>query len=268
MRVLYGDAGLQEPPPLILPIRALAWRGFVADEAADGADKGAQLSADGGSVQWGAYVLDRLVAPKCSELTECLAPELPEASNFFASFYLNNALVLGVPDKVRSPITVFLRRLANAGRDYRAGRDGMLKCVAVLQHSNAMVRGYLAALSHFESVIVNAYLALMVHEAIGKLIDPNMPRPFQSRDGSPAQRLNLAYNALKHFNSNIERGMISDGATPVWLVNDGIECVGSEGQAKLRFAELVELLRNLEEDARFLSEDVYRLAHKQRQGGG
>lgn len=241
---------------------------LVADEAADGAGKVVQLSAEGGSVQWGAFVLDRLVAPKCSELTECLAPELPEAADFFASFYLNNALVLSVPDKVRTPITVFLRRLANAGRDYRAGRDRMLECVAALQHSNAMLRGYLAALSHFESAIVNAYLALMMHEAIGKLIDPNMPRPFQPRDGSPAQRLNVAYNALKHFNGNIEQGRIADGATPVWLVNDGIECVGSEGQATLGFAEFVELLRKLEEDARYLSEDVYRLAHEQRKGGG
>ena len=241
---------------------------LVADEAADGANKAVQLSADGGSVQWGAFVLDRLVAPKCSELTECLAPELPETSDFFASFYLNNALVLSVPDRVRTPITVFLRRLANAGRDYRAGRGRMLECVAALQHSNKMLRGYLAALSHFESAIVNAYLALMMHKAIGKLIDPNMPRPFQSRDGSPAQRLNVAYNALKHFNNNIEQGIIPEGATPVWLVNDGIECVGSEGQATLRFAELVELIGELEVDARYLSEDVYRLAHERRKGGG
>jgi hypothetical protein len=236
----------------------------LSDNIAPGAGETVQLYADGGGTQWGPYVLDRLVAPKCSDLTACLAPELPEPSNYYASFYLNNIFVLGGPDKVRSPTIVFLRRLANAFRDYRAGRERMLECVAALQHSNAMVQGYLAALSHFESAIVNTYLALMSHVAIGKLIDPKSPRSFQSGDGSAPQRLNVAYNALKHFNSNIERGMIPEAAVPIWLVGDGIECVGSEGKAKLCFEELVELLRELEADARFLSEDVYRSASERR----
>ncbi|RZN35697.1 hypothetical protein [Bradyrhizobium sp. Leo121] len=240
----------------------------MSENTAPATGKNVQLSADGGTTQWGPYVLDRLVAPKCSDLTACLAPELPEPSNYYASFYLNNVFVVGVPDKVRSPIIVFLRRLANAVRDYRAGRERMLECVAALRHSNAMVQGYLAALSHFESTIVNTYLALMSHEAIGRLMDPHFPKPFQSGDGSPPQRLNAAYNALKHFNGNIERGIIPDGTTPVWLLDDGIESVGSQGQAKLRFEELVELLRDLERDARYLSEDVYRLARERSQAAG
>ena len=240
----------------------------MSDNTAPGTGKVVQLSADGGTTQWGPYILDRLVAPKCSDLTACLAPDLPEPTNYYGSFYLNNIIMTGVPDKVRSPIIVFLRRLANAVRDYRAGRGRMLECVAALQHSNAMVQGYLAALSHFESAIVNTYLALMSHEAIGRLIDPNHPRPFQPDDGSPSQRLNAAYNAIKHFNGNIEQGVIPDGTTPVWLIEDGIEAVGSKGQAKLRFEELVELLRDLEKDARYLSEDVYRLARERRKGGG
>ena len=229
----------------------------MSDNTGPTTGKVVQLSADGGTTQWGPYVLDRLVAPKCSGLTACLAPELPEPSNYYASFYLNNIFVTGVPDKLRSPIIVFLRRFANAVRDYRAGREQMLECVAVLQHSNAMVQGYLAALSNFESAIVNTYLALMSHGAVGRLLDPNFPRPFQSGDGSPPQRLNAAYNALKHFNDNIEKGIVPDDATPVWLLDDGIESVGSHGQSKLRFEELVELLRDLEKDARYLSEGVY-----------
>jgi hypothetical protein len=76
------------------------------------------------------------------------------------------------------------------------------------------------------------------------------------------------YNALKHFNGNIEQGIIPDGTTPVWLLDDGIESVGSQGQVKLRFEELVELLCDLEKDARYLSEDVYRMAREQRKGSG
>jgi hypothetical protein len=211
--------------------------------------------------QWGAFVLDRLVAPKCSELTTCHAPELPEAYDYFVSFFLNNVLISTYPDKTRWPTVVFLRRLTNAAQAYRNGREQMLKCIAVQQHSNEMVRAYLNSLSAFESAIVNAYLALMAHEAVGKLINPTAAasRSFNPRDGSPAQKLNVAYNALKHYHGNIEEGTITNGA-PVWLVADGIECVGSEGDAKLFFEELAQVLRDLDVDAKFLAEDVYRMA--------
>jgi hypothetical protein len=90
-------------------------------------------------------------------------------------------------------------------------------------------------------------------------VDSGAPRPFESGDGSAAQRLNGAYNALKHFDDNIVEGHISDVTATLWLVNDGIEYAGSEGPAKLLFAELVELMQQLEDSARFLSEEVFRL---------
>ena len=91
-------------------------------------------------------------------------------------------------------------------------------------------------------------------------MDPGAARPFESGDGSPTQRLNGAYNALKHFDANIVEGHIPDVTAPLWLVNDGIEYADSQGPAKLLFAELVDLMQQLEESARFLSEEVFRLA--------
>jgi hypothetical protein len=213
--------------------------------------------------QWGPFVLDRLIAPKCSELTACLAPELPEPYNYFGTFFLNNVLIFDFPDNTRSLTIAFLRRLKNATQAYRDGRDQMLRCVAALRHSNEMVRAYLDSLSHFESAIVNAYLALLAHDAVAKLIDPVAPRSFNKNDNSPAQRLNAAYNALKHFDENVQCGYITkEFTTPLWLVDDGIQCVGSEGAATLRFEELTEILRDLERDAKFLAEDVFRMARE------
>jgi hypothetical protein len=107
----------------------------------------------------------------------------------------------------------------------------------------------------------------LAHDAVGKLIDPAQPRSFSTGDGSPAQRLNAAYNALKHFDGNLEKGIITN-TVPVWLVEDGIECVGSEGEAKLRFDELTGLLSDLARDARFLAEDVFQMAQQARQHTG
>jgi len=130
-----------------------------------------------------------------------------------------------------------------------------------------MIRTYLNSLFYFESAIMNTYLALMAHNIVGRIIakhakrDPEaaVPPAFKSKDGSPPQRLNAAYNALKHFDDNLEKGIITN-TVPVWLVDDGIECVGSEGETKLRFDELTGVLCDLEVDARFLAEDVFRMA--------
>ena len=171
-------------------------------------------------VQWSPNLLDQLVAPKCSALTSCLAPDLPEPYDYLGSFFLNNfVLFVDNPnhhDNTRWPTSVFLRQLANATTGYRNGRYQMLKCVSAPRHSSEMARAYLDTLSYFESAIVNAYLALMAHEVVGKLINPAAAsRSFDPKDGTPAQKLNAAYNALKHFHSNLENGI-----TPNRVINN------------------------------------------------
>ena len=94
----------------------------------------------------------------------------------------------------------------------------------------------MSALSYFEASVVNTNLALKAHDTVGKLWILNEPRKFNPRDGSPWQRLNTVYNALKHFDDNVAKGYVPpDVFTPMWLVEDGIECAGSEGEAKLHF---------------------------------
>ena len=102
-----------------------------------------ELRANGDSVQWAGFLLDRLVAPKCSVLAKCLAPEVAELPNYFGSFFLNNIFIAKTSDNIRSLTIVFLRRLTNAVRDYRYGREKMLACVAARPCSNDMVRAYL-----------------------------------------------------------------------------------------------------------------------------
>jgi hypothetical protein len=203
---------------------------------------------------WGAFALDQFVAPKCSELTKCLAPELSEVPEYFRSFFLNNVLIKASPDKGRSLAIVFLRRLTNAARAYRNGRDEMQRCVDAPKHSNEMVIAYLNSLSHFESAIWNANLALQAHDALGKLF--GIPC-------SKADNLREAYDALRHFQDRVENWPHTGKfATPVWLVDDGVEFVGGRERgakvAKLCFEELTEILRDLERDARVLAEDIFK----------
>jgi hypothetical protein len=126
---------------------------------------------------------------------------------------------------------------------------------AVLKRNGSGVLGFPVS---YENAIINAYLALMAHNITGKLISPAHPLAFSKKDGSPAQRLNAAYNALKHFHGKLAEGVIA--TAPVWLVEDGIEHAGPDGEQKLRFDELIELLRELEQDGRFLAEQVFDMA--------
>jgi hypothetical protein len=214
-------------------------------------------------VQWDGFLLDRYVARKSSALAKCLAPEVPEPPDYFSSFFLNNILTEQVAEITLSLTNVFLRRFANAVQDYRNGREEMLTCVAALPRSNDMVRAYMRALSFFEACIVNTNLALKAHDTVGKIWDPAQPRTFNKRDGSPWQRLNAVYNALKHFDENVANGRVpTDVFTPMWLVEDGIECAVPEGEAKLHFTELLYLHGDLEKDARFISDEVYRWAEE------
>ena len=211
-------------------------------------------------VQWPAVVLDRYVAPKCSALVNCLAPEVPELHDYFGSFFFNNIFTEQLPERTLSLTNVFLRRFANAVQDYRNGRREMLACIAAPPCSNEMVRAYMRALSHFEASVVNTNLALKAHDTVGKLWNPKEPLSFSKGDGSPCQRLNAVYNALKHFDENMAKGIVPPNVfTPMWLVDDGIESVGSEGEAKLHFKELIDVQLDLEKDAGWIAEEVYRV---------
>src|SRR5271154_6238932 len=47
------------------------------------------------------------------------------------------------------------------------------------------------------------------------------------------------------FDENVPKGIVPpDAFTPMWLIDDGIECAGSEGAAKLHFTELIDLHRD------------------------
>ncbi len=227
------------------------------------------LTADTSTMRWSPYVLDRMVAPECSALTACNAPDVPELVNYFGSFFLNSIFVAPGPDKARPLILVFVRRLAQAIREYRSARDYLSQYVAALPQTNNVTGLYLQALSHFEQTVVNAYLALLAHYAIGKTIDPSAGKPFNPGDGAPAQRLNSLSNALKHFAERMEAGQLGDVAAPVWIVNDGLRCKepGVDKTTTLGFEELVALLSELERDAKFLTEDVYRIASERRRSG-
>src|SRR3981189_1565492 len=119
-----------------------------------------------------------MVAPECSTLTSCDMPDLPDPANYWGSFFLNNILS-EKPDPPRPLIVVFLRRYAQAIREYRIARSFIADYVAALAETNNVSGLYLRSLSHFEQAISNLYLALMAHKAIAQMVVLGTEPPFK-----------------------------------------------------------------------------------------
>lgn len=134
-------------------------------------------SPDRGKIQFAGFLLDSLVAPECSEFTSCSMPELAEPQNYSGSFFLNNLFINGDLNPARPLIVVFLRRYAQAVREYRAARILIFDYLAALPQTNNVTGLYSRALSHFEQAVSNLYLSLMAHRRIGVCTSPTVQDP-------------------------------------------------------------------------------------------
>jgi hypothetical protein len=209
--------------------------------------------------------LDRLVAPELSKLTVCSAPDIPEPPDYFASYFLNNALNFPLPEEMHPVLVTFLRRWSVAVREYRAGREHLSKFVVDLPRTNNQTSLFLSALAHFEHSVANAYLALMALGVVSRVFGgKGSAKPFVKDDGTHAWRLNELTNAIKHFDEQVENHGHVAYPAPVWLTNVGLKChrpqgAGQQKEIVLAFSELAQLLNDLTEDARVISEEVHRL---------
>lgn len=220
-------------------------------------------------IQWFGKLLDRHIAPELSSLSSCDVPDVPEVPNYFGSFYVNNVLVAEFDDKPRALGFMFIRRLVQATRDYRAAKEAIQEFTQAKQCSNDAVTLYLRALNCFERSVLDTDRAVALCHAIAQCADPSIAPIFEPGQHSPEERLRGLSNALKHFDGTVVRGQIPTHATPVWIVTDGLRGIemqkgGVQVVHTLRFEELAAILRELEGNAKFMAEEVYRLALERR----
>jgi hypothetical protein len=183
------------------------------------------------------YFLDKSVAHKLSSLTECRAPELPEAKVWLTRFVLNNAFIAPLAPETRAYAFNFLRRAEAAFASYRSARSDLIE---YLQTPRNVVSPYFRALLNFEICVAQTYQAFELLATAGrkKVFDPN--------DGSKEERLHRLYIRSKHMDRMIDGGQIPTNATAaLWITNEGLECKGSA----LLFEELVALLNWIAEVA-------------------
>jgi hypothetical protein len=189
------------------------------------------------------YALDKFVAPKLSQLTECGAPEIAREINWLNPFILNGITgARGRNEQVAAYAMTFLRRAEGAFASYRAGRAELLQYLE--NRTNNMISPYFRALLNFETCLAQwCEGANVLKTAFKKLY-------YEKNDQSKEERVSCLYNDSKHADERIAHGQIpAEGLSAVWITNQGLE----SSKAVLSFDELRQLLLEMAHVAEHVS---------------
>lgn len=189
---------------------------------------------------WSNYAKDRFFFPKLSLLTACGAPALMvtprDSASWLASFILNSALRVQIPDPVRQLMFTYLRRVDSAVLEYGRGREALSE---FLQQNKGVISQFSRCLYAFESAVS------MTHQGylLARQLIPGKPLLFKKDDRSVLNRMDKVYNASKHADEFIANGnrFAPRSTSTVWITNDGLE----SRNASLTFAELAHAIEEI-----------------------
>jgi hypothetical protein len=182
------------------------------------------------------YALDKFMAHKLSELTECGAKDIPIQEGWLNQFLLNRVTAVHGDSIHPQYATTLLRRTEGAFWSYRLARKELIAFVQGDRH--VVVSPYFRALLGFKICVSECSQAFDIFKvASGK---PDLL--FKKGDETLLARLNCLYNTSKHMADRIKKGEIPPEATSaIWLTNTGLESKNTV----LSFDELLELLLEL-----------------------
>ena len=191
------------------------------------------------------YSMDTFIAPRLSELTKAIAPDLhsctKEYGNWVINFILNTIFRVRIIERNRQLIMYFLRKVEGAFQEYHEGRYFLENYI---KNRNKAISSYFHSLRHFEAAMSLAYQAF---ETIRTMIKEKL---FTKENGTPLQRLNRLQNLSKHANKEISRSDFSgEFNISIWLTNEGIE----SHDTALSFSEFSLLLIDLAKLAEVIS---------------
>ncbi|MDO9709823.1 hypothetical protein [Paracraurococcus lichenis] len=201
-------------------------------------------------MMWGAHVLDNYISPKLSELTACSPPEVAALPAYRGAIVLNE-LFAGIvyTEALRVAASIFILRLREATDDYRNACIELKAYISALPKHDRL-EAHTNALSNFESCLIKLNISAAALARVASIVGANPL--YKKHDRSPLDRLCILANRIKHFDQDIlaaTNQKIPVPLAPVWLVNDGLECV----VCKLSFEELAFILTDFAEDAQNLA---------------
>lgn len=169
--------------------------------------------------------VELFISTRAAAVTRCGASEVtamvPESAHWLSNFGLEVIFHDFPPADMRPFVINFIRRIHAAFLEYDLARQEVLK---LIKDGYGRWSPYFAALTHFEVVVSQLYLAL---DSVRKLSSNDF---FTTGDGSFEEKLNLIYNAGKH--------QIAQTELPTWFTDEGLACA----RAKVTFAEIEDFM--------------------------
>lgn len=172
--------------------------------------------------------VELFISAKAAAVTACGASDMtaavPESQHWLSHFGLSAIFHDFPPAEMRPFVITFIRRIHAAFLEYELARQNVLELV---KDGNGRWSSYFAALTHFEMVLSQLYVAV---DLVRKRSKHDF---FKTGDGSFEEHLNLIYNASKHD--------LPDGELPIWFTNTGISCA----KANVTFVEVEDFLSKM-----------------------
>ncbi len=203
---------------------------------------------------------DRLIAPRISELSTPRIPDISASRKYPLNAFIENTdLSLVLPNLMRQACFNFLRNVEAAFDEYCDARIALFE---YLRLRDRTVTPYFSSLRCFEHCLAHLYHGVVSVNVFGK------EKQFEHDDGSVLDRVLTLHNHVKHMDKEYKRVAIrdeisfklfatrDDGSTnisygvgdvsnvPIWLTNQGLECL----KTSLTYSELAdEVLSALDE---------------------
>jgi hypothetical protein len=191
-------------------------------------------------IQFNPRLLDRNVAPGISDFTKAEIPDLrgdfSQSIHWLSNHFLNTLLGTSYTGAFRQYAINMLFRAQTQFDLYRRAREQTATYLQCSSHHNPAVRHYYAAVSLWESCLLNYQIFIDLYtKAVAT-------KAFMPKDGSEEQRAYDLANAVKHWGGTIHSSSCDeDHNIPLWLTNDGL-CAQS---LKLSYAELAAITREV-----------------------
>jgi len=194
------------------------------------------------------YFLDKFVAHKMSELTECGAPELSMESSWLNDFILSSFSRNHPPDRRAHPFE-FIRRTEGAFSTYREARAALIEYIEAA--SSSVISPYFRALLYFELCLSQCWQGCDLIKGVIKITEGKEKAKeilFKEGDNTDMERLYEIYTDSRHYLAGGTAWSAASGQpwthpTTTWITNRGIE--SARCPSGLSFPELVEILLSM-----------------------
>jgi hypothetical protein len=191
--------------------------------------------------KWNPDLLNSHLAPEIADFDRAEIPDLqaefPDADAWVTNHFLHNVCTGGYARPYRRFATNLMYRSQALFRSYAEARSATLEYLANSEPHSPSSRRYFAALSRWETLLLNWRCAFDLFFYLER-----KKQIFEPGDGSPTERACAVFNVIKHHAGEVGDPVSTETEPiPFWLNNQGVRT----RTVALTYAEVADLVREV-----------------------